>query len=244
MSDPLQESIGVPASGSPIIHAVGDTFALYWPLSELKTASRGTIKIKRYAVGPDVGPPLMYTFGKQGLDMLNLPKLQLQDSHILLISFGELDCRCFLGSSEKKGQETDLIDQLVEGYETVLQELREKFPTVKLWIAGVVPPVECPALNTAPSPSRIRGEPFLFVGTTEARLKLVKEVNLKLERMSAHIPNCSFINHFDDYISVDGILKPDLVRNVIHLSRLQPSTLARLEELVEQPLEVVTPSQL
>ena len=132
---------------------------------------------------------------------------------VIVISYGEVDCRCHIQRQINTGREEDtVIDELVEKYvQTITNALGNT--SVKVIIVGVIPPTRQNDYESIYGPIT---HDFPFVGTDEDRVRFTLKVNTQLERL-ANKNRFTYFNPYLYYTHEDGTLKHELSDGTVHL---------------------------
>jgi len=135
---------------------------------------------------------------------------------VIVISYGEIDCRCHIQRQINNGKEEDaIINELVETYfQTIVNSIGNK--NLRVIIVGVIPPTRQTDYELLHGP--ITHE-FPFVGTDEDRVRFTRKVNIQLERIVTTNTNNRYIyfNPYSYYTREDGTLKHELSDTTVHL---------------------------
>jgi hypothetical protein len=135
---------------------------------------------------------------------------------IIVLSYGEVDCRCHIQQQINKGREEDaVINELVEKYfQTIVNSIGNK--KLRVIIVGVIPPTRQTDYESLHGP--ITHE-FPFVGTDEDRVRFTQKVNVQLEKMANNNTNnrYKYFNPYSYYTREDGTLKHELSDTTVHL---------------------------
>jgi len=136
----------------------------------------------------------------------------LNENDIIVLSYGEVDCRCHIERQINSGRnEDDVINELVEQYFlTIKNNIVQK---CKIIIVGIIPPTKQMDYEILHGP--ILHE-FPFVGTDSNRVRYTNKVNNKLEEQSIR-NNYTYFNPYAYYTREDGTLKHELSDGIVHL---------------------------
>jgi hypothetical protein len=149
----------------------------------------------------------MFRIGRDGI-VINYNK-DIQKDDIVILSYGEVDCRCHIQRQIDLGNnEDDVINDLVCNYFNTIKQI-----DAKIIIVGVIPPTKQTDYETIHGP--ILHE-FPFVGSDENRVRYTKKVNKLLEELS-NINHYTYFNPYYYYERPDGTLKHELSDSIVHL---------------------------
>jgi hypothetical protein len=154
----------------------------------------------------------MFRIGRDNM-IINFDKNKiLNDNDVIILSYGEVDCRCHIQKQINNGMnEDDIINELVNNYFITIKNNIDKIN--KIIVVGVIPPTKQNDYEILHGP--ILHE-FPFVGKDEDRVRYTNKVNKKLEEQS-NINNYIYFNPYDYYTRDDGTLKFELSDNNVHL---------------------------
>jgi hypothetical protein len=157
-----------------------------------------------------VGSITMFRVGRDN-EIIRFSKEVDSNENIIVISYGEVDCRCHIGKQINLGRnEDDIIEELVTNY---FKTIKNNIFLATVVIVGVIPPtkqIEYEAKNG------VITHEFPFVGTDEDRVKYTAKVNKKLKEFSL-LYNYIYFNPYEYYTRSDGTLKFELSDNTVHL---------------------------
>lgn len=154
----------------------------------------------------------MFRIGRDNV-IINFNKNELMyDTDIVVLSYGEVDCRCHIQKQKNTGRnEDEIINELVHKYFlTIRNNVVQK---CKIIIVGIIPPTKQTDYEIIHGP--ILHE-FSFIGTDGDRVRYTNKVNTKLEEY-AHINNYIYFNPYAFYTRPDGTLKHELSDTTVHL---------------------------
>jgi hypothetical protein len=154
----------------------------------------------------------MFRIGRDNI-IINYNKDSIQKGDTIVLSYGEVDCRCHIQRQVNVGiHEDDVINSLVNNYfETIKNNTIDI--DAKIIIVGVIPPTrqyDCERIH-----GPIQHE-FPFVGSDEDRVRYTNKVNTLLEKLSI-INNYIYFNPYSYYERPDGTLKHELSDLNVHL---------------------------
>jgi hypothetical protein len=154
----------------------------------------------------------MFRIGRDNI-IVNFDKnMPLCEKDMIVLSYGEIDCRCHIQQQIDKGRnEDDIINQLVDNYFVTIRN--NIVANAKIIIVGVIPPTKQNDHDILHGPILHQ---FPFVGIDEDRVRYTNKVNKKLEEHS-NINNYIYFNPYDYYTREDGTLKHELSDTFVHL---------------------------
>lgn len=127
------------------------------------------------------------------------PNVINKDRDIIIIIYGEIDCRCHIGRQIQKGRElTEIIDTLVCNYTNTIS----KYGFRNVIVLAVPPPVPIKEFEERNGPIRHH---LPMVGNDEERLFYTTRVNEKL-KTECEKHGLHFVNPFDSYLRPDGMM--------------------------------------
>lgn len=155
----------------------------------------------------------MHRIGRDNRIIKFVNKKKLQGNDIIIIAYGEVDCRCHIQRQIDMGRnEDEIINELVANYiRTIKNNITEAI--VNAIIVGVIPPTKQTEHDALHGP--IMHE-FPFVGSDEARVRYTNKVNKILEELAAE-NKFIFFNPYSYYTRDDGTLKRELSDLSVHL---------------------------
>ena len=154
----------------------------------------------------------MFRIGRDN-SIINFNKHEINTNDIIILCYGEVDCRCHIQQQIKLGRnEDDIINELVNNYfKTIKNNTMDN--NIKIIIVGVIPP-------TKQNDYEILHGPILheypFVGSDEDRVRYTNKVNKLLEVMSNN-NNYIYFNPYSYYTREDGTLKHELSDSIVHV---------------------------
>ncbi len=154
----------------------------------------------------------MFRIGRDNL-IINFNKNIIQNDDIIILSYGEIDCRCHIQRQINLGKnEDDIINELVNNYIITIKNNTINMD-IKIIIVGVIPPTKQSEYEILHGP--IFHE-FPFVGSDEDRVRYTNKVNKLLEEISNN-NNYIYFNPYSYYTRDDGTLKYELSDKTVHL---------------------------
>ncbi len=153
------------------------------------------------------GPLTMHRVGRDGIKLINLKHIGINEGDVIVFSFGEIDVRCHIGKQrDLKGRsEDEILDRLVERYIQTILDNKKQFMSLHPVIFCVVPPS-----NNHFNPV------FPYYGTIEDRISITKKLNLRLTQ-AARYNGIAVLDVYDDYSTPLGDLRLELSDGTIHI---------------------------
>lgn len=153
----------------------------------------------------------MFRIGRDNI-IINFNKNTINKGDIVVLSYGEVDCRCHIQRQINLGKEENLvIKELVETYFNTIKHNIDM--DVKVVIVGVIPPTKQTDYETIHG--HIKHE-FPFIGSDQERARYTNKVNNLLEYHSKR-NNYYYFNPYAFYTRQDGTLKFELSDNIVHV---------------------------
>lgn len=136
----------------------------------------------------------------------------INENDIIVLSYGEVDCRCHIQRQINNGRnEDDIINELVDKYFlTIRNNVTKK---CKIIIVGIIPPTKQNDYETINGP--ILHE-FPFVGDDTNRVRFTQKMNNALKDKCL-INNTIYFNPYDYCTRSDGTLDYDFSDRCVHL---------------------------
>jgi len=155
----------------------------------------------------------MFRIGRDNI-IIRFSKNMIKNGDILVMVYGEVDCRCHIQRQVDLGRnEDDVINELVTNYFNTIKNNTVDLD-VKIIIVGIIPTTKQYELESIHGP--IRHE-FPFVGSDKNRVIYTNKVNKLLEEF-ANKNNYIFFNPYSYYTREDGTLKFELSDSFGHLA--------------------------
>ena len=152
----------------------------------------------------------MFRIGSENI-IINFDNF-ISKNDVIILSYGELDCRCHIQRQINTGRdEDDIIHELVDKYFLTIRN--NIIGNCKLIIVGIIPPTKQNEFETLNGPIT---NGFPFVGKDEDRVRFTNKVNKLLEENS-NKNNYIYFNPYDHYTRQDGTLKHELSDRTVHL---------------------------
>jgi hypothetical protein len=154
----------------------------------------------------------MFRIGRDN-SIINFNKDEICKNDIIILSYGEVDCRCHIQRQINNGRiEDDIINELVNNYyQTIINNIVNK--NVKIIIVGIIPPTKQYDFESLYGP--ILHE-FPFIGKDEDRVRYTIKLNKKLEEFALN-NDYIYFNPYSYYTRDDGTLKYELSDSNVHL---------------------------
>jgi hypothetical protein len=158
-----------------------------------------------------IGPRLCYSFGRDGLDLLNIREANVQNDDIVIFCFGEIDLRCNIQKYITKENTYDkIIDTMVEKYFVAIEKNVKQFEHLNICIYNVVPTVQ--KYNTFEYPNHP------FMGTDEERKIYVKYFNSKCKEYCNKY-GYTFFDVYHKYCDRNGYLNKEYSDDNVHIEK-------------------------
>ncbi len=152
----------------------------------------------------------MFRVGRDN-KILNFNKSDVDMNDTVILSYGEIDCRCHIQRQINTGRnEDDVITELVDNY---FRTIQNNLSNNKIIIVGVIPPTKQSDYEKLNGP--ITHE-YPFVGTDQDRVRYTNKVNRLIDDRCA-ISGYIYFNPFDYYTRPDGTLKYEFSDSTVHL---------------------------
>ena len=156
----------------------------------------------------------MYRIGRDNI-IINYNKEEVQENDIVILAYGEVDCRCHIQRQIDNGRlEDEVIAELVDNYFLTIQSNVEK--NIRVVIVGVIPQTRQYEYESRHGP--IQHE-FPFVGTDADRVRYTDKLNKRLEEKCIETgTGYYYFNPYDYYTrEEDGTLKYEFSDYIVHL---------------------------
>jgi hypothetical protein len=187
--------------GKPLIHVVGDSHV---------TPFRGSIAFLAHHLGATT----VYNLNKGNSTTKSYEKLfkvidKVGEMDIVMLCFGEIDCRIHIYYQHKKSNEkysiNELIDRTISHYGLVMAQLKER--GVNFCVCCVSPA------------TKVENEyKYPFYGTPQIRSQINRTFNEKL-RAFCETNSYKFIDIYDKVADKDGLMLQEYAGDEIHLNR-------------------------
>jgi hypothetical protein len=164
----------------------------------------------------NLGPKLMYSVGRDGLEILDItkPEYQINDGDVCIFSFGEIDCRCHIDKYKEHGYQ-QVIDNIVDKYFQILELNRNRWQTiypdkeVRLGVLSITPACR-------KDQRKYYNEQLPHLGTDEERNQYIQYMNKKLKEKSQE-HKYIFVDVWKSYVDEEGFLIRELSDGDIHI---------------------------
>lgn len=154
----------------------------------------------------------MFRIGRDNM-IINFNKNVIQKGDTIIISYGEVDCRCHIQRQINLGKtEDDVINELVNNYFKTIKNNTTNLD-IKIIIVGIIPPTK--QHDYEKLHGKILHE-FPFVGRDQDRVRYTNKVNNLLEKLSID-NNYIYFNPYSYYTRLDGTLNHELSDTNVHL---------------------------
>jgi len=155
----------------------------------------------------------MFRIGRDNI-IINFRKNMINNGDIVVMVYGEVDCRCHIQRQVDLGKkEDDVIHELVTKYFNTIKNNTIDLD-VKIIIVGVIPTTKQYEYESIHGPILHN---FPFVGSDENRVIYTNKVNKLLEEF-ANKNNYIYFNPYSYYTREDGTLKFELSDSIAHLA--------------------------
>lgn len=182
-----------------MIHTIGDSHAGGAP------ATKSSFDFIKEVKTNWIGPKLMYSIGKEGID---IKKLGISSGDSVIFCFGEIDCRAHIHKHSKKRNYKEIIEEIVIIFFLFLNDVRKKYKDIKICVYNVPPPVK--------KIDVIENQDFPFLGEDNDRKKYVNHMNYRINYYCS-INDFIFFDVYDNYIDSDGFLHKELSDGSVHI---------------------------
>ena len=158
----------------------------------------------------------MYRVGRDKLNFINFRSYGINDNDIIIYQFGEIDCRCHIGKQLLLGHNlNEIIIELINNYFISIKDNLEKYNNLKIIISCIPPPMNKEYYESIHGPVT---HEFPFFGSNEERSKYTTLMNNEIQKYCI-LNNFYFLNYYDDYIDINGLLKIELSDNICHINK-------------------------
>ena len=155
----------------------------------------------------------MFRIGRDNI-IVNFDKNMIKKNDTIVLSYGEVDCRCHVKRQMNLGREEDtIIRELVYNYFRTINN-NVKYKGVNVIIVGVIAPTKRNDYESLHGPITHQ---FPFVGTDEERVRFTAKVNKLFEELSIQYGYHYFNPYTEYYTRPDGTFKFELSDNNVHL---------------------------
>ena len=151
----------------------------------------------------------MHTFGRLGLNLLNIKNRGVKEGDTVIFCFGEIDCRNHVHKHITRNTNyKNVIDRLVINYFNAIKQNISQYKNLTTCIYNVVPP------------HRYRREPadhpYPFLGTDEQRKMYYTYMNERLKLLCLHT-NMIYFDIYDECCDETGFLKKEISDGNVHV---------------------------
>ena len=154
----------------------------------------------------------MHRIGRDNHIVNFVNKENLQSNDIIILAYGEIDCRCHIQRQVDMGRNEDvIINELVTNYISTIKN--NIIANIKVIIVGVIPPTKQAEYEMRYG--QITHE-FPFVGSDDDRVRYTSKINNLLEA-AAKNNNYIYFNPYSYYTRDDGTLKHELSDLGVHV---------------------------
>ena len=157
-----------------------------------------------------MGPRLMFSFGRDGLAMLDIsqPQHKVSNGDYVCFCFGEIDCRCHLNKFHDTYESE--IKKLVAAYFEAIRQNVEKMRDIKVLVFMVTP-----TIFRGPKHDNPNGE-FQYRGTPEQIRQYTEAMNLELDTQCTQ-NGYLFVDVYREYCDEIGFLNRKFSDSSCHI---------------------------
>ena len=186
------------------IHTFGDSHA------DGKHSHWGYIRIPNVnIITHHLGGKLMYSFGRLGLNLLNIKNYNVNENDTVIFCFGEIDCRNHIHKHiTTENNYESIIDNLVISYFNAINENVKLFKKINVCVYNVVPPSRGFKVDDS--------HPYPFLGSDEERKTYTLYMNKKIKELCV-INNYYYFDIYDESCDEYGFLNKSLSDGNVHL---------------------------
>jgi hypothetical protein len=132
-------------------------------------------------------------------------------NNIILLAFGEIDCRCQIHKQRLLGRDEDeIIKTLAESY---INSIQSNIKNAKIIIVAVIPPTRQEDYESLHGPITHQ---FPFIGTNEDRVRYTMKLNSRLSELcSTH--SLQYFDPYSSYKNTDGTLDFKYTDKIVHI---------------------------
>jgi hypothetical protein len=154
----------------------------------------------------------MFRIGRDNI-IINFDNKEHDKDSIIVLCYGEIDCRCHIQRQINIGnKEDEIIFELVNNYfVTITNNVKL---CKKIIIVGVIPPTNQREYENLNGPIT---QEFPFVGTDEDRVRYTLKLNNLLQKKCIE-NDYIYFNPYDYYTRKDGTLKYEFSDKTVHLN--------------------------
>lgn len=153
----------------------------------------------------------MHRIGRDNIIVNCDPKKHNANSIIILV-YGEVDCRCHIQRQINTGrEEDDVIKELVNKYFNTIKNTLLVYK--KIIVLAIIPPTEQNEYESIHDPIK---HDFPFVGTDEDRSRFTTKMNTLMKQKCTEYAY-TYINPYTKYTRDNGCLKYEYSDRSVHL---------------------------
>lgn len=173
----------------------------------------------------DIGGRLMYTFGKQKFDVLNIKNYDVKEGDIVIFCFGEIDCRNHVHKHITEDLSfQQIIDNLVHYYFEAIEQNVKQYTNITTCVYNVVPPIPKMTLD--------EGHTFPFLGTDNERKLYTEYMNKKIKEFCEKF-NYFYFDIYHESSNEEKFLRYELSDRGVHLKKSEYSPVV-LKNLIDK----------
>lgn len=163
-----------------------------------------------------IGGKLMYTFGRLGLNLLNIKNYGVKENDAVIFCFGEIDCRYHVHRHITKEKSfKNVIEPIARNYFNAIRENVSQYNNLKTCIYNVVPPHRYR--------EAIQNPKHPFLGSDIERKKYYTYMNEKLKELCKK-NNYFYFDIYNKSCDEEGFLKNEFSDGNVHLRNTTHST--------------------
>lgn len=188
-------------SGKPLMHVIGDSHALVF-------------KRKKLFIAHHIGPATAYNLKNEKSTTNSNQKLFAlidrinKKRDLVILTFGEIDCRIHIYNEHKKSDGSSSITSLINGtisnYGDVLERLR---------LMGV----NFLVLSIPPASRREDAYGYQFYANSAMRSEISKEFNARLKKFCGE-KNYKYIDIYSEFSDKNGFIKKEYAADETHIN--------------------------
>jgi hypothetical protein len=180
-----------------MIHTIGDSHS-YSGFEDIENL-----------VNHHIGPRLCYTYGIEKTAIIDFKNTdpKIEDGDIVILSLGEIDCRCHIHNFIQNNLYQNIIDEIVHNYFEAIKENSEDM-NIKIAVYNVVPPVRKGTVE--------ENGYYPFLGSDQNRLIYTLYFNNKLKEYCMKYGYIYF-DIYSHYADKDGFLIRELSDGEVHI---------------------------
>lgn len=156
----------------------------------------------------------MHRVGRDGMGFLDMKRSGVRNGCMVILHFGEVDCRCHIKRQLNHGREyQDVLTTLVSGYVDTIQRNLEQLRDITVVLASIIPPVDRELYESVHGP--ITHE-FPFEGTNQERSRFTQDLN-RLLAEACQQNGWYYFDYHTIYADNHGMLRPECSDGTVHL---------------------------